>query len=282
MGHKSTRTVHKDRKDYTALLEELQQEQRQKTLDEPSAPILPDNAPAHEKKSASLSPLRQRMMSDEQVRFLYAEGAGEQDGFLHDKSCPIARKIPDAALRASKTYRLDKRQCPQCAVKAYVRLGARDFYNFRTYQRLFETMHLHQGHLRQMYVGYGMQTMARSEGLMIWDKEDVWQLEARGRNGETRLLHNNYHMKPDGTRVFTAGFHEQLAHVSAPYAIKTIADYTFEGHKAAMALRRSMAEQTAQPVIPAQDTREAPAAGRWQKLVRWVKRLFSALFRKRP
>lgn len=78
----------------------------------------------------------QRMMSDETVKYLYSKNGG----CLHDKSCPVARDIPDEELCCSKDYLPNISQCPLCAVKAYLRLGAKDFYNYPLYEKLFQRM----------------------------------------------------------------------------------------------------------------------------------------------
>ncbi len=54
-------------------------------------------------------------------------------------------------------------------------------------------------------------------------------------------MHNNYHPLPDGTRVFVPGYHVQAERATPPYALTVIAEYTYEGHKAAM--RRREQEQ---------------------------------------
>lgn len=219
---KETKDVPKRRTNYPQKKNSSTPAKKSSSKKQPVKPKLPP-----------ISPYRQRIMSDEKIRFFYSEEGGQ----FHDKSCHETRKIPDEKLRFSGDYRTDLPQCDLCKVKAYVRLGAKDFYNLSSYEKLFERMDLTPDLLRQMYVQEGMQTTAGADCLTIWGKEDTWRLELMGPGNTLRLMHNNYYGTPDGGRRFTPGYHVQLEPVSAKYAIATIAGYTYEGHKAAVARR---------------------------------------------
>lgn len=88
-----------------------------------------------------------------------------------------------------------------------------------------------------MYVNDRMRTSASNNGLTIWGKEDSWRLELQDDGKVMRLMHNNYRPLPDGTRIFTKGYHLQAELVMAKHAINITSRYTYEGHKAEM-LRR--------------------------------------------
>lgn len=195
-------------------------------------------------KENPYSSYRQRIMSDESVRYLYSE----REGKIHDKSCPKARKIPDEELCYSEKYLTHISQCPHCAIKAYVRLGAKDFYNFPLYEKHFERMRFTPSMLRWMYINDGMRTSASNNGLTIWGKEDSWRLEYRDSGDTLRLMHNNYRPLPDGTRMISRGYHLQAKLATAKHALKVISEYTYEGHKAAM-LRREQERLKQQAVI---------------------------------
>ncbi len=229
MGRR-TRAVIREKTDYTRFLLDLQGQGL------PSSPKPTPVVPS--KPKISFSPYRQRIMSDETVKYLYSKSSG----VFHDKSCPEALKIPDEELCCSKEYLTEIPQCPLCAIKAYVRLGAKDLYNFHRYERLFDRMRFDPALIRQMYIQKGLKTFAGSNGLTIWGKEDSWRLEFREDSDKTRLMHNNYHPLPDGTRVFTKGYHVQVDPVTPQYALSVIAEYTYEAHKAAM-LRREQEVQ---------------------------------------
>ena len=154
MGRK-TKGVIRERKDYTGLLLELQGQS-------PSPP--PQPAADTSEHKTPYSPYRQRIMSDEAVKYLYSKRGGP----FHDKSCPKAQHIPDEELGYSEKYLSNISQCPLCAVKAYVRLGAKDFYNYPLYEKLFQRMRFTPVLLRRMYVNEKMRTSASSNGLTIW------------------------------------------------------------------------------------------------------------------
>lgn len=262
MGRK-TRGVIRKKTDYTRLLSELQGQ---------GFPPSPKPTPVVTSgPKMTFSSYRQRIMSDETVKYLYSQSGGE----LHDKSCPEALKIPDEELCCSKEYLTELTQCPLCAVKAYVRLGAKDLYNFHRYERLFERMRFDSPLIRQMYVQKGLETSAGSNGLTIWGKEDSWRLEFWEDSDKTRLMHNNYRPLPDGTRVFTEGYHVQAEWATPQYALTVIAGYTYEGHKAAMLLREqarrlSVTERPApSEMLPAERFK---AHKRWAKIVRFIEK----------
>lgn len=220
---KKTRAVIREKRDYSQLLQELQRADRTPSKN-------PETPP---KPKAKFSPYRQRIMSDETVKYLYSQ----KDRVLHDKSCPKVRDIPDDELCYTKDYLFDFLQCPLCAIKSYVRFGARDFYHFSLYERLFQRMGFTSALARKMYIEDRMETSASNNGLTIWGKEDSWRLEFCEGNDKPRLMHNNYRPLPDGTRVFMPGYHVQAEWATPLYALKVIAGYTYEGHKAAMLQR---------------------------------------------
>lgn len=75
-------------------------------------------------------------------------------------------------------------------MKAFARLGAKDFYNIPLYEKLFRRMRFTPKLLRCMYVNEKMRTSTSSNGLTIWGKEDSWRLAFRG-DGDARKLMNN-------------------------------------------------------------------------------------------
>lgn len=221
-------------------------------------------------------------MSDETIKYLYAKSGGD----LHDKSCPKARNIPDEELCTSKEYLSNLPQCPHCKIKAYVRAGAKDFYHFPLYERLFQQMKFNTALLRRMYIQEKMKTSASNNGLTIWGKEDSWRMEFLEGSDTTRLMHNNYHPLPDGTRVFTQGYHVQAEWATPQYALTIIAGYTYEGHKAAMLRREqnrlkqlsAMEPSTSSDMLPAEQRKThkiwAKVALLIEKRRTWLRRIF--------
>ena len=88
MGKKSTRAIPRERIDYAQLLTEFQTGS--------VAADRPISAPVSTENHQTLSPFRQRLMSDECILYFYS-GSGEE---VHDKTCPQARDISDQDLRS--------------------------------------------------------------------------------------------------------------------------------------------------------------------------------------
>ncbi len=192
-------------------------------------------------KKSELSYFRQRIMGDDKVKYIYST----KSKVIHDKSCVSARNIPDEYLVYLEEYSPEMSQCSHCAVKAYVRLGAKDFHNFKTYEKLFQKMHLKEELLRHMYVDCRMQTKASDDFLMIWDREDKWKIVSLDNRGTVQLLHNNYHLLHNGERKFVRGFHiqgEYTDHVMVSTAIRAIETYSFDKHRASSEVKRQRKE----------------------------------------
>jgi hypothetical protein len=238
MGKKSTRTIYRNRVDYTNLLSELNggkdtMEGEHFVVPDAVGEIFPDVeelVQRTEEKPFAMSMYRQRIMSDQRVRYIYSE----KDNVIHDKSCRRTREIDDKDLFYSENYMPQLHQCRECAMRAYIHAGARDYNNYRVYEQLFERLHLWETLARHMYIECGMQTRAYSNVLTIWDREDTWKVEPIDSSGTARLLHNNYHVGKDGSRVFDKGFHvqsEYLSHSGIGAIIHAIETYSFENHR---------------------------------------------------
>lgn len=65
---------------------------------------------------------RQRIFSNENVKFIYSKN----NKILHEKHCPYIKAILDEELQYSGSFLPNMRQCPACAVEAYLRIGAKD------------------------------------------------------------------------------------------------------------------------------------------------------------
>lgn len=230
MAHRPIGTARRSRTNYTALLRELQGHK----TDGPETAAVRSPPP----KTPPPAPLpdpgfRHRLLSNEAVRYFYSQ----TDGVLHDKTCRLARQIPDEKLCWSGSYRPDLVQCPDCRLKAYLRLGARDACRAAAYEPLFEAMGFSEELLRRMYVEQGIRTEIVGPGwLKLWGREDTWLLEPAPDGKALRLMHNNYRAQPDGSRRFAPGFHEQAASVTAQVAVSMITRYSYEKHKANMAV----------------------------------------------
>lgn len=267
---KSTRGVQRERIDYSGLLSELQAKQKTQATDTPAEP---EKTPPVSQPQMSV--LRQRLMSNEKVKYFYARG----QQVLHDKTCPEAKKISDSSLRWTDHYLGSFKPCPVCETKAYLRQGAKDIFRYAEYQKTFELLRITPKMQRKMYVHRGMKTESYGPGrLKIRGTEDNWILETVPRTSEIKLMHNNYRPLPDGTREFCPGYHKQVVCQNPEYALSLIAGYTYAGHKAAAEekKRKIQAAKAALAAKQAAVPQEPPARplSLWERIKRWIGNLF--------
>ena len=92
-------------------------------------------------------------------------------------------------------------------------------------------------------------------------------------------MHNNYYPLPDGTRIFTGGYHLQAERATANYAFTAISGYTYAGHKAAM-LKREQEQFTPKvDVLPEGSSVEKDNLSRAKKKLFLVWKKFIELLR---
>ena len=97
-------------------------------------------------KDAAISRFRNRIMSDETVKYIYSE----KESILHDKHCLYAKEIPDSDLFYEKQYLPSMKQCPKCALRAYISSGAKDSQNISMYLKLFKQFQIKLKQIRHM------------------------------------------------------------------------------------------------------------------------------------
>jgi hypothetical protein len=229
------RTVHRGKVNYSDLLQELQNEQNNSHAQTRSNTWNQENnkkqniEKEEQQETTVLSRNRQRIMSDENIKYFY-DG---RTNTIHDKNCRHVRSIPDSELCYSSYYITDMRQCKECNMRAYIHAGAKDYNNYGVYQQLFERMNADINTLRHIYIDCGMKTEAFFNVLTIWNNEDTWKIEIIDKKGMVRLLHNNYHIDKTGKRCFDQGFHVQSDYLSCTridQAVDAIATYSFDMH----------------------------------------------------
>lgn len=173
---------------------------------------------------------RHRKLSDEKIKYF----SRLTDHTIHDKTCKLLRTIPDGELFCLTEYDDKKNQCSECMVKAYLRLGSKDFEAISAYEKLFNQMKVSREQLRELYVTCRMKTRVSGDCLLIWHKDDKWQIISLDKDGFVQLRHNNYRKLPDGGRKFVPGFHiqnDKCAKARFKYVLSVIKGYDFENHK---------------------------------------------------
>lgn len=195
----------------------------------------------YEKRAEAERRERQRILSSEKIRFI----RDRDRNMIHDKSCRRVRDIPVDGMDALEDYDASCTICPECAMKAYIRCGARDFDQYEEYIKLFRIMDVSGPTVRKMYTELGFVTKLShmkldglpyanvlNNAITVWYREDTWRIGAV-RKGRVRLEHNNYRPIGNGKREFTPGFHVQNSGCfdAAPgYVLGIIRNYRYEDH----------------------------------------------------
>lgn len=208
--------------DYDALLAELKSEKKNENREAKVQSVV-DVEVQKEKQSE----FRHRVSSDESIKYFFSA----DDNLIHDKSCVIAKGIPDDKLGVSSSYMPDKAPCSECSHKAYIRAGAEDIGNYNEYRALFRKMRVNGELLHFMYIESGMKTKLFGNTLTVWKDEDKWKIVLND-NGTVKLMHNNYQRTRNG-RIFTEGYHIQndtCNSASFKHALNIINGYTFQWH----------------------------------------------------
>ena len=172
---------------------------------------------------------RHRVLSDERVKFLKLI----TDNSIHDKTCKLLQKYPDRDIICLNEYDEKLSQCRGCAIKAYLRLGAKDPKNYKRYCTFFDNTFLSAKVLREIYVTNKMTTSIFERTLTIKYKEDTWRIISLDNDGNVQLRHNNYKRLTDGTRQFLGGYHIQnnyCKRIKIRPALSVIKTYDYKTH----------------------------------------------------
>lgn len=228
------------------------------------------NAGRNTENEFTMSPFRQRVLSNEKILFLTSRNSN----IIHDKCCPVAREIPDEDLDILEAYDPNKKQCCVCALKAYLRWGAKDPYHKKQYEEYFKRVKLDISNLRYIYVSQQMKTNICGDTLTLRCREDTWKIVILEHStGKVQLLHNNYQFLPDGTREFLPEFHVQSKSTLCTdirHAINVIAQYEPQFHWVENRIRKMEEEVGEDPTcrvsVVSPGPQPARPAGLWAAL----------------
>ena len=109
------------------------------------------------------SKLRRKIMADDNVKFI----CSRNEDVIHDKSCILTRNIKDNDLKYLVNYPKWMKQCPKCAIEAYLRYGAEDYDKLAEYDALFRLMMMPVEMIRHMYIDCDMKTRINGDTLTI-------------------------------------------------------------------------------------------------------------------
>lgn len=174
---------------------------------------------------------RHRIMSNPKVKYMYSK----ELRIVHDKHCIQAREILDEDLEWSEYYQEEWQQCPECAIRTYVSVGAKDPESMKLYEQFFEKTCMTDVQVRSIYIENDMKTRITMDTMTVWHKEDAWRIKALPKKGHVQLYHNNYAIRKKGIREFTLGFHIQnlaCMDTNMGYALSIIENYEYKPEEA--------------------------------------------------
>ncbi len=200
MSKGNTRGKNRDREDFTELLQNLK---------ENNADTLIVKAIKTQKNDVVVPKTGRdflRMRSDEKVLFFY----DKLKNIVHDKHCEIAKKIPLDEVKGLPSYPRNKKQCLECALRAYLRVGAEDYKKHKQYEKLFEKMKADIYFIRKIYIDMKCKTrLSNTDTIRIQYGNEAWKIKSLGSSGKVSLSHNDYKLHYDGTREKYYTYHIQ-------------------------------------------------------------------------
>lgn len=165
---------------------------------------------------------RQSIMDNPKVPFIF----NAVDGTVHDKDCPLAKKIPGKCFRAAYKLPRDKEKiCPSCFKMAMVRLMVgNNRKHISAYCKFFERIGFGKGTLYQLAVRNKTSLLEISKDqIKLKTNEDKWILIIN--NDKIELWHNNYYVCEDNSRILYDTYHKQAVYKkNSPLECKVLSD----------------------------------------------------------
>lgn len=221
MAKKSTRGKIRDRIDYSELLQNL----RAKDTEVPIQEEKPKPEPEPQKPSVETDKRFLRMLSDEKVLYFYHQAKNT----IHEKHCELVKKIPVEDLTPLPAYKNGRKQCPNCALQSYLRIGAEDYKKDKAYDRLFKKMKADIKFIRKIFVEIKFKTrLTDASTIRIQYGDEAWKMKLLDNTGHISLSHNDYRLHYDGTREKYHTYHiqnERCERTTIEKATKVITRY---------------------------------------------------------
>ncbi len=178
---------------------------------------------------------RHRILSNENVKYVYSKGGNT----LHDKSCKYVAGITNHNFRVSNKYLPAKRQCPDCAIKAYIRAGG-NAADKNDYMSFFERVGLNENMIRHIYIVMKAKTSIFTNVLTIEVRGEKWKIKAHNdKDILVDLLHSNFEVK-NNERVDSDGYHVVKADISMKEAINVMQNYAWKEHASKIKLSEKL------------------------------------------
>lgn len=162
---------------------------------------------------------RHKFMSDPNIKYVVI------DNIIHDKLCENVKGTSNEFLNFYKKYQHHFKQCPNCAVNAYIRTGAEDFCNYEKYINFYYGHRLYGKGIKKLYITNKCTTKLDTGVLTIKNRKDTWKIIDLGKDDMVKLMHNNYIINSKSERSFIGGFHVQSERINFNNALDKIYNY---------------------------------------------------------
>ena len=193
-------------KDYSYMLACMQNDNQK--CDPPVGSVPCERAPEPTKPVVTAEARRRaRLMNNRSMRYIISTVSGEK----HDRDCPHAARIPDAAFDMVEDFPGWEGLCRRCSRRAVIREGLHaDLTKYldaaamllgkmdASTRLLHSLFHKHGGRIFRI----------ETDSLYIKVREDSWILQYTDEG--CLLYHNNYYVLEDYSRVISEGYHLQL------------------------------------------------------------------------
>ena len=198
---KKTRGKIRDRIDYSELLFDIKTNNTEPTPEQNVSENATDNSFDENRKDFF------RMLSDENNLYFYQISKDT----IHEKHCEHLKRIKTENLQPLSLYDDNKKQCPHCALRAYLRIGAEDYKKYKEYDKLFKAMNADMTLIRKIYVDLEFKTrLSDSTTIRIQNDNENWKIKLLDKHtGRVSLWHNDYKLNYDGTRKKYGTYHIQ-------------------------------------------------------------------------
>lgn len=172
---------------------------------------------------------RDSLMSNQRMKFAISKASG----LIHDRDCPLARKIKNGNYDMLETLPTNHKLCSQCQRMVYIRNGLA--WELQKYagaaKKLLDRGYPLSPELKTLFFDARAEIYrVEQDSVYIKAKEDRWRIEPVRKNSYW-LYHNNYVVGRNAERIFRGDFHPQF---STPVRFATIVEcivgYTWEGH----------------------------------------------------
>lgn len=175
---------------------------------------------------------RSSLMDKREMKYAFSRA----DGILHDRDCPLVKRIEDSDFAMQSEFSQDKTLCRRCYRKAMIRSAVHldDTKKIDAYLSFFNRIHASNDALFELLIENDAKLSdIQLDSVTVRVNEDRWMIRMIDQD-RLHLLHNDYETE-DNTRYFDKAYHLQKdgSIYSFRHFVFLMCHYSWEEHKAA-------------------------------------------------